>query len=92
VSKEGNDPTFSFPAELDVDLSLEDTAAQKLRGMAVKARTGVSGYNPYDTVAVASSKPTPAAPEAPRRPTDLRKLSEWIRLQRQVEALKKEKP
>jgi len=25
-----------------------------------------------------------------RRPTDLRKLSEWIRLQRQVESLKKE--
>jgi len=73
-------------------LSLEDTVAQQSRGLAPKGRTGaVVGYDPYDA---ATSKPLkPAAvplPEENRKPTDLRKLSEWIRLQRQVQALKKE--
>ena len=69
----------------DLELALEDTLVQKIRGLPVKARETGTGYNPYDTV--------PAKPrDEPKRPTDLRKLSEWIRLRRQVEALKKDDP
>ena len=64
-------------------LSLEDTIAQKLRGVPTKSRTGVVGYNPYDAEPAAKGK----AGTAGRKPTDLRKLSEWIRLQRQVAEL-----
>jgi hypothetical protein len=68
------------------DLSLEDTVAQKIRGVTPRIKSGVSGYNPYDA---AVSKPPIGDPP---KPTDLRKLSEWIRLTRQVAALKKDKP
>lgn len=84
VNRQSSDQPFSFPAELDADLSLEDTAARHQRGLPARSRTGVSGYDPYD------STPAQKRAEARRKPTDLRKLSEWIRLQRQVEALKKE--
>jgi len=86
VSKHRPDPSDSPPADSKSDLSLEDTIAQKIRGVTARAKSGVSGYNPYDAV---PSKP--AAAQA-NKPTDLRKLSEWIRLTRQVEALKKDKP
>jgi hypothetical protein len=69
-----------------VELSLEQTASQKLRGLTVRAKKiGTLGYNPYD------AGPT-AAPREAKKPTDLRKLSEWIRLRRQVEAAKKREP
>jgi hypothetical protein len=68
------------------DLSLEDTVAQKVRGLSPQIKSGVCGYNPYDA---AISKP---AVGDPPKATDLRKLSEWIRLTRQVAALKKDKP
>jgi hypothetical protein len=71
------------------NLSLEDTIAQKMRGVPVKSRTGVIGYNPYDAAA-AKAKSDAAAQKA--KPTDLRKLSEWIRLTRQVAELNEEKP
>jgi hypothetical protein len=74
------------PADSKSDLSLEDTVAQKIRGVAPRVKSGVSGYNPYDAA------PSNSAAGDARKPTDLRKLSEWIRLTRQVEALKKEKP
>jgi len=74
------------PQEPEFVLSVEDTFAQKLRGVAVRARTGVSGYNPYDAAVSKRPKATPS------KPTDLRKLSEWIRLTRQVAALKKDTP
>lgn len=67
-----------------VELSLEDTAQIKARGLAAQARSGLGGYNPYDA--------EPAVKNEQRKPKDLRKLSEWIRLQRQVQALKKDKP
>jgi hypothetical protein len=67
-------------------ISLEDTVAQKLRGVAKRTRNPQSGYNPYDMV-----PKTPSAKEAPKTKTDLRKLSEWIRLSRQVAALKKDR-
>ena len=71
-----------------LNLSLEDTIAQKLRGVPTKSRTGVVGYNPYDAEPAAKAK----AEAARRKPTDLRKLSEWIRLQRQVAELNPDAP
>ena len=85
MSKQDDDESFSFPAEVDTEFSLEDTAAQKLRHMSVNTRIRVAGYNPYD-----AALGTRAPDSRPRKPTDLRKLSEWIRLQREVEALKKD--
>lgn len=76
------------PAEVEFELSLEDTMAQQRRGLAPKARKG-DPHNPYDMLLDASP---PKLPDPKRKPTDLRKLSEWIRLQRQVEALKKNGP
>lgn len=69
-------------------LKLEDTEAQH-------GPSGAGGYNPYDTgrtvksraVQVAGTAPEPAQP---RKPTDLRKLSEWIKAQRRAEAAKAE--
>ena len=43
----------------------------------VRARVG-SGYNPYETV------PNVRKPGEPKRYSDLRQLSEWIRLKRQM--------
>jgi hypothetical protein len=74
--------------EPKLGLSLENTVAQKMRGVTPRIKSGISGYNPYDA---AVSMPAGAA-GASGKPTDLRKLSEWIRLTRQVAALKKEKP
>jgi len=67
------------------DLSLEDTLAQKKRGVNVTpSAKPEDGYNPYDTF------PSIQEPDAARRNTDLRRLSEWIRMKRQVETLKKD--
>jgi hypothetical protein len=66
------------------DLSLEDTLAQQKRGLNVRPKLKPEdGYNPYDTW------PSIQEPDATKRNTDLRRLSEWIRLKRQVESLKK---
>jgi hypothetical protein len=72
------------------ELTLEDTAALRRRGVAV-APSPVVGYNPYDTGPGSGKQivPEPTAMPAPRR-TDLRKLSEWIKAQRRVEDLKKD--
>jgi hypothetical protein len=67
-----------------LELSLEDTLAQHARGIPAKSRPATGGYNPYDAQPAGKSTP------APRKQTDLRKLSEWIRLQRQVEDNKKD--
>jgi hypothetical protein len=90
VSKRDSQPEETPPADGDPKLSLEDTIAQKMRGVPVKTRTGVVGYNPYDAVPAAKAK-TEGGEQKPK-PTDLRKLSEWIRLQRQVAELNQEKP
>jgi hypothetical protein len=93
VSKRDPQPDAPPPADAEADeepnLSLEDTMAQKMRGVPTKSRTGVVGYNPYD--AAAAKAKSDAAKEKPK-PTDLRKLSEWIRLTRQVAELNQEKP
>ena len=90
MTKRHTQPDATPPADGDFKLSLEDTIAQKMRGVPVKTRTGVVGYNPYDAVPAAKAKAETA--EQKPRPTDLRKLSEWIRLQRQVAELNQEKP
>jgi hypothetical protein len=68
-------------ADDSMELSLEDTLAQKMRGIAVTSRVPVAGYNPYDALA--------AGKRRAKKPTDLRKLSEWIRLHREINELKK---
>jgi hypothetical protein len=74
-------------AEPSAELSLEDTLSQKARGLRTAAKTGQSGYNPYDTEINDKTN----ASEKKKKPTDLRKLSEWIRLKREVEALDQER-
>lgn len=98
--KGDSDPPATPPAEpsaapeFEFELSLEDTLSQQRRGLAPHGGKGtVVGYNPYDTPVGSKDGNKPVvAPEPKRKPTDLRKLSEWIRLQRQVEALKKQGP
>jgi hypothetical protein len=69
----------------DLILSLEDTIGQRLRGVTPTRRTGVAGYNPYE--AVPAEERRDQADKEKGRPTDLRKLSEWIRLQREIAEL-----
>jgi hypothetical protein len=78
-------------AAAGLNLSLEDTIAQKMRGVPTKTRTGVVGYNPYDAEP-AKSKSKSKDADGKAKPTDLRKLSEWIRLQRQVAELNPDAP
>ena len=87
VSKRKTEDPDTPNAKSEQGISLEDTVAQKLRGVAKRSRSAQSGYNPYDMV------PKAAPPKEGQKPkTDLRKLSEWIRLSRQVAALKIGKP
>lgn len=59
------------------------TAAEKPAAPApVPVHAAETGGNPYDTF------PNLRANDVGRRQADLRRLSEWIRLKRQVEALK----
>jgi hypothetical protein len=90
VNQRNSDPPDSDPADSVLELSLEDTLAQKMRGVAVKSRVAVAGYNPYNAEPAVEPK-DPSKKDTPdkRKPTDLRKLSEWIRLQREVAELKK---
>ncbi len=87
MSKRDTSPESALPAGAELKLSLEDTVAQKLRGAPVKARSGVAGYNPYDAVPAAKPKDGEL-----HKPTDLRKLSQWIRLKREVAELNAERP
>jgi hypothetical protein len=94
VNNRNSDPPDSEPADGLLELSLEDTLAQKMRGIPVKSRTAVAGYNPYDAVPAGKPKDKDkdkhSEKDKNRKPTDLRKLSEWIRMQRQVADLKKQ--
>jgi hypothetical protein len=88
VSKRDTKPLVEAPPAEALKLSLEDTMSQKKRGVPTKSRTGVVGYNPYDAEPAAKAKDA----EGKTKPTDLRKLSEWIRLQRQVAELNPDAP
>ncbi len=46
-----------------------------------------SGFNPY--ASAVPDAPGVAAREAPRKPRDLRKLGEWMKMMRELEARKK---
>jgi len=65
---------FSTAATGSFELMLEEEAAPAKAG---------GGYNPYDTF------PNVRQPGMAGRQADLRRLSEWIRLKRQVSQLKK---
>jgi hypothetical protein len=65
-----------------VKLKLEDTQAQTQRGLRVPHSSSGAGCNPYDTIPNTSSTATF------KRHKDLRELSEWIRMKRQVQQLK----
>ena len=69
-----------------IELSIEDEDAILSRG---KAKLPAGAYDPYD---VEPRRPKAAdkvdVPGATR--TDLRKLSEWIKLKREIEELKAE--
>jgi len=82
------DPPDPKADDGSMELSLEDTLDQKMRGLPVKTRIPVTGYNPYDASPTGSG--TKDISKAHKKPTDLRKLSEWIRLTRQINELKKE--
>jgi hypothetical protein len=60
------------------NLRLEDTVAQRMRGLNVATTPNGSGYNPYDTFPNTSASGI-------RKYSDLKKLSEWIRAKRLAE-------
>ena len=71
----------------DTELSLDNTLARKLRWDA--------GHHPHDGEQHdrdAHGAHSHGGAGAGSKPTDLRKLSEWIQLQRKVAELKKKRP
>lgn len=70
------------PGKTRFELSLvDDTGAN--------ARLPGNAYNPYDVDPTVKRGPQ-ARPQAPK--SDLRKLSQWIKLKKEVEAIKNEDP
>jgi hypothetical protein len=67
------------------ELSLEDDDSELARRHGPKAKLK-GGYDPYDRDPLASKK----LPPGKQPSTDLRKLSEWIRLKREVEELRQQ--
>jgi hypothetical protein len=65
-----------------VKLRLEDTQTQ--HGLQVPQGGSGAGCNPYDTF------PNTSSTGAIKRHKDLRELSEWIRMKRQVQQLKRD--
>lgn len=86
----GTSGRFRFnPADVDAEFSLDDTIAPRGSPSSTHSTARpVVGYDPYDREA--GAQPPPPEPGPNRRPTDLRKLSEWIRLQRELKTLKKD--
>ena len=74
----GVEDTHKLPIPRNEDLSLENTGSQTLRGVPVH-HGGGSGYDPYDTV------PNTTAVNGMQRLEDMRRLSEWIRMKRNLE-------
>jgi hypothetical protein len=68
-----------------LELKLEDDDGEMLRRLGPQAPVK-GGYNPYDRDPQRRTKPEAVS----HANTDLRKLSEWIRLKREVEELKKQ--
>jgi hypothetical protein len=74
--------------EKPIELSLEDEDALLERASGKALPKGA--YNPYDVDPRAVRAPAKAAAAGPAARTDLRKLSEWIKLKREIEDLKTE--
>jgi hypothetical protein len=81
--------TFSRPADAeDRDPTVRDVRRLELEQTGDGARL-VGGFNPYDRdVRTKAPAPEPAARTSTTARTDLRKLSEWIKLRQDVEARK----
>jgi hypothetical protein len=71
-------------AELPLELQLVDEEGPS-RGPRPQ-RLPAGAYDPYNVETSASGKPV--VEQAPVERTDLRKLSQWIQLKREVDALK----
>jgi len=73
---------FGLP---DDEEPLDEDTTERLLALAEDAKRKEEGttFNPYDTY------PSVSKPDSAQRNADLRKLSEWIRIKRQVEQLKK---
>jgi hypothetical protein len=73
------------------DLSIAETAAYKRPpGLGdTKAPMPGGGFNPYDNAKALGKKfqPTPSTQPA-RKPTDLKKLEEWMKMKKRVEDAK----
>ena len=58
------------------------------------AKGSGGGFNPYDSARAVGNKIRPSPPAqpatAPRKPTDLKKLEEWMKLKKRVEDNKKD--
>lgn len=78
-----NSPRTKALGPKDSELSLEDTIRGSTR-MGRRPKAALNGHDPYDRDSKERSRKMPA------RPTDLRKLSEWIRMKREIEALNNE--
>ncbi len=70
-------------------LSIEPTPARGEHGKLTVERTRASGFDPYQRVANAGVREDPKKPQGKR---DLRKLGEWIKLKRDLEARKSTDP
>lgn len=74
----------------DADLSLESTSSQTLRGLRALGSTR-SGYNPYDSVPAGKGNSSTGtstdgtSATGMHRLDEMRRLSEWIRTQRELE-------
>ena len=56
------------------------------------SKSSSGGFNPYDNARALGSKmrPAPAAAPPPRKPVDLKKLEEWMKIKKRVEENKKD--
>ena len=76
------DAADAKPNDKDANLSLESTGSQTMRGLRALGGNS-SGYNPYDTI------PNTSSTTGMHRLEDMRRLSEWIRMKRDLERNKK---
>lgn len=69
---------LEFDRRQKIELELESTSSQTMRGVTVPRHLG-SGYNPYDT-----NVPSTGTATGRHRIEDMRRLSEWIRMKRDM--------
>lgn len=81
MKNSGRGPTVPSGVARDdaakLELELESTGSQTMRGVLLPKGFDSSGYNPYDTVPGASTSAT-----GQHRMENMRRLSEWIRMKR----------